>query len=161
VSLRVLCWLLAIITAALAGIGMAAMRAPPPMALRGITHPVSLSDSERRKIICRSGYSDTWRLEDDAYRRFRDQAFAQAGEPISKHCHKKDPRSDCLIIDHIVPLEVWSPDGADPNDLSNVQLQTKPVAAEKDIDENQARDDFCYAGVPLAEVQARFKRTSR
>jgi hypothetical protein len=150
VSLRV-----AIITAALAGIGMAAMRAPPQRV-------IAFRDRDGlREIICAPEYSSTWRLHDDAYRRFRDEAFAQAGEPISKHCHKDDERPDCLIIDHIVPLEVWSPDGGDPNAMSNVQLQTKSAAADKDLEENRARYDFCVSHVPLAEVQARFKRTSR
>jgi hypothetical protein len=149
--------LLAIITAALFGIGMAAMRAPP----HRLSAAVALSDSERRDIICTHGYSKTWRLDGEAYKRFRDAAFAQAAEPTWMQCHKDDQRPECLIIDHIIPLEVWSPDGTDPNDMSNVQLQTKADAADKDVEENRARSDFCYAGAPLAEVQARFHRTSR
>jgi hypothetical protein len=153
---RVFYWLLILAVAALLGIGMAALRAPPHRLSAAVWN-----DSERRDVICTHGYSKTWRLDGEAYKRFRDAAFAQAAEPTWMQCHKDDQRPECLIIDHIVPLEVWSPDGSDPNDMSNVQLQTKSVAAEKDIDENQARADFCYGGVPLAEVQARFKRTSR
>jgi hypothetical protein len=95
-----------------------------------------------RSIICMRGHSETLRLPEHEYYALRDAAFARAGIPTSRQCHRKDPRPDCLVVDHIVPLELClAVDNC--NDLANIQLQPKHDAAAKDLIENDERWRYC------------------
>ncbi len=103
--------------------------------------------------ICQPGHAKSLRLPYEAYRTMRDIAFNRAGIPTSKQCHKDDPRPDCVILDHILPLELCI---EHCNDQSNLQVQSRAAAAAKDIEENRVTKEFCRGEITLDEAQSRF-----
>jgi hypothetical protein len=119
---------------------------------------VVLSEDEHDKV-CRPGFSQSLRLAPDSagYRAMRDAAFARAGIPTSMQCHRGDTRQDCRILDHIKPLELDPPN---PNGLDNLQVQTRYNSAVKDLEENQARKEYCAGKITQEEALVRFKRST-
>ena len=112
-----------------------------------------------RAIICHPGYSATLRLPTGPYRAMRAAAFAAAGIPVSQQCHKDDPRPDCVILDHILPLELCTENCNDP---SNLQVQLRADAEAKDQKENLHRWRYCVAkSETLPEARSYFHRSTR
>ncbi len=113
---------------------------------------------EDRSVICERGHSKTLRLPRDPYYHLRDAAFARAGIPTSMQCHRDDPRSECYILDHIVPLELCTA-ADDCNRLDNIQIQTKADAEAKDRIENEERTRFCRGELSREQAISRFTRS--
>jgi hypothetical protein len=112
-----------------------------------------------RAKICHPGYSASLRLHGKAYAAMRDAAFARAGIPVSQQCHEDDPRPDCSILDHILPLELCTLDISGCNNLSNLQVQRRPDAEEKDQTENLERLRYCEGAETLPEAASHFHRS--
>ncbi len=104
--------------------------------------------------ICQPGHAASLRLPFDAYREMRDVAFARAHKSVSQQCHRNDERPDCLILDHILPLELCS---ERCNEQSNLQIQSRVDAAAKDILENRTTEQFCRGDITLEAARARFR----
>jgi hypothetical protein len=113
---------------------------------------------DERQRICQPGFAASHRLHGEAYRRLRDAAFARAGVPISRQCHKEDDRTDCYILDHIIPLEL-----AGENILDNLQVQSRILAAAKDMLENAVHHAYCEPGssMTLEQAQSYFHRSEQ
>ncbi len=117
----------------------------------------ALPDPERTEI-CVKGHSATLRLPEREYYALRDAAFARAGIPTSMQCHQNDPRPDCYIMDHIIPLELCV--AADNcNRLDNIQIQTREAAEVKDRDENLHRDLYCHGEETHDQAISHFTRS--
>lgn len=59
----------------------------------------------------------------------------------------------CCVVDHIIPLELGG-----HNELSNLQVQDKQSAKEKDRVENYLARLVCRGEMPLAEAQQQIQR---
>ncbi len=114
---------------------------------------------EDRSIICARGHSETLRLPVREYYALRDAAFARAGIPTSMQCHRDDPRPDCLVVDHIVPLELCTA-ADDCNRGDNIQIQTKADAEAKDHIENEMRHRYCKGELSREQAISRFNRST-
>jgi hypothetical protein len=116
-------------------------------------------EDPRRAKICRPGYSASLRLAEGPYRAMRGAAFARAGIPVSQQCHKDDPRPDCYILDHILPLELCTLGISGCNNPSNMQVQRRLDAEEKDQTENLERLRYCEGAETLPEAASHFHRS--
>jgi hypothetical protein len=115
-----------------------------------------------RDRICHPGYAASLRLHGAAYDQMRDKAFAAAGIPVALQCHKHDPRPDCRILDHIIPLELIRPSKAShANDPENLQVQPRAEAEAKDAVEDETRRLYCSGRITIEDADARFSRSRR
>jgi hypothetical protein len=115
--------------------------------------------ADDRSEICGRGHSQTLRLPEREYYALRNAAFARAGIPTSMQCHEGDSRPDCLVMDHIVPLELCLASD-DCNRLDNIQIQTRGAAEAKDRLENDERWRFCRREETRPQAISHFKRSA-
>ena len=101
-------------------------------------------DIERTRI-CHSGFARAGRPSEAEWQRLKAAAMARAGLPWSEH--------NDFELDHIVPRCL---DGS--NDLSNLQLQPWPEAAEKDRREPATCRAYCNGEISLEQARSSFHR---
>jgi hypothetical protein len=102
-------------------------------------------EATERARICHPGFARAGRPSEAEWTRLKAAAMARAGVPWSE-------RND-FELDHVIPRCL---DGS--NDLSNLQLQPWPEAAEKDRREAETCRAYCEGEITLEQAQERFKR---
>jgi hypothetical protein len=125
------------------------------------THIITaqVTPPDDRSVICMRGHSAILRLPMREYFALRDAAFARAGKAVQEQCHgKEDLRPDCLILDHVIPLELCL-DAENCNRLDNIQIQTKSDAAAKDRIENEERARYCRGEETREQAVAHLTRS--
>lgn len=126
-----------------------------------VAQEVAAAPDPDRAVICTHGHSATLRLPKAMYYKLRDAAFARAGIPTHLQCRgDADPRPDCYILDHVIPLELCLASD-DCNRLDNVQVQTRAAAKEKDQVENAERRRYCYGEETRPGAASHFSRTTK
>lgn len=114
--------------------------------------------ADERSVICARGHSQTLRLHGPEYYALRNAAFARAGASVSMQCHEGDEQPGCLIVDHIIPLELCL--AADNcNRLDNIQIQGRAAAEAKDRIENRERARYCRGDETRDQAISHFTRS--
>ncbi len=114
--------------------------------------------SDPRDILCQRGYSASLRLPYAEYRVMRDAAFARAGISTSQQCHRDDTRTECYILDHVIPLELCLDHCNDP---ANLQIQLRADAEAKDKTENSEHVRYCRGETTLEDAWSHFRRSTK
>jgi hypothetical protein len=121
---------------------------------------ITVAYPDEHTEICARGHSETLRLPKREYYALRDAAFARAGKAVEEQCHgKEDPRPDCLILDHVIPLELCLA-GDNCNRLDNIQIQVRPEAEAKDRIENAERARYCRGEETRDQAVSHFTRST-